>query len=110
MADETRIGDPLEQGRVPRARSPRRPSYEDYQRFVALAREAGPDVVRAGGSVVTEGAFAHGYFVRPDRAGRACRAITSSCANELFVPIVAVETVDSLDEALDAGQRHARSA
>ncbi len=73
-------------------------SYEDYQRYVAEARAAG-DVVKAGGAVLTDGARAHGYFVRPTvLAGlpRDHRLVRE----ELFVPIVAVEAVDSLDEAL----------
>ena len=73
-------------------------SYEDYQRYVALARQAG-DAVRAGGAVLTDGARAHGYFVRPTVLAGLPRD-HQLVREELFVPIVAVETVDSLDEAL----------
>jgi 1-pyrroline-5-carboxylate dehydrogenase len=73
-------------------------SYEDYQRYVALARQAG-DVVRAGGAVLTDGARAQGYFVRPTVLAGLPRD-HQLLREELFVPIVAVETVDSLDEAL----------
>ena len=56
--------------------------------------------MRAGGEVLRGDAFAHGYFVRPTiltglpRRPRALR-------EELFVPIVAVQAVGSLDEALE---------
>jgi 1-pyrroline-5-carboxylate dehydrogenase len=73
-------------------------SYQDYQRYVALAREAG-DVVRAGGALLTDGARAHGYFVRPTVLAGLPRD-HQLLREELFVPIVAVEKVDSLDEAL----------
>ena len=75
-------------------------SYEDYQRYVALAREAGAGVVRAGGEVVKDGAAAHGYFVRPTVLAGLPRD-HQLLRDELFVPIVAVEAVDSLDEALE---------
>jgi 1-pyrroline-5-carboxylate dehydrogenase len=75
-----------------------RQSYEDYQRYVSLARQTG-DVVRAGGAVLTDGARAHGYFVRPTVLAGLPRD-HQLLAEELFVPIVAVETVESLDEAL----------
>jgi 1-pyrroline-5-carboxylate dehydrogenase len=73
-------------------------SYEDYQRYVAVARQAG-DVVRAGGAVLTDGALAHGYFVRPTVLAGLPRD-HQLVREELFVPIVAVHAVDSLDEAL----------
>jgi len=74
-------------------------SYDDYQRYAALAREAGADVVRAGGKVVTDGDMTHGYFVRPT----VLTGLPSDhplVRDELFVPIVVVEAVDNLDEAL----------
>jgi len=92
----TKVGDPLLAGTFvgPLAT---RAGYEDYQRFIAMAGGA----VRAGGEVLRDGPFAHGYFVRP--------TVVSDLPHdhllmreELFVPLVAVETVDSLDEALRA--------
>src|SRR5262245_8777993 len=75
-------------------------SYGDYQRYVALARETGADVVRAGGAVVTDGEATHGYFVRPTVLAGLPRD-HKLLREELFVPIVAVEAVDDLDQALD---------
>jgi 1-pyrroline-5-carboxylate dehydrogenase len=76
-------------------------SYADYQRYVGLAQDAGAGVIRAGGAVLTDGARAHGYFVRPTvLAG--LPADHALLREELFVPIVAVQTIDSLDEALAA--------
>ena len=57
--------------------------------------------MRAGGDVVKDGALAHGYFVRPTVLAGLPRD-HQLMRDELFVPIVAVEAVDSLDEALDA--------
>jgi 1-pyrroline-5-carboxylate dehydrogenase len=97
LADETQLGDPLGKG-VFAGPVATQAGYEDFQRYMALAREAGPAVI-AGGRVVTDGAFAHGYFVRPTvlaglpRDHRLLR-------EELFLPVVAVETVGSLDEAV----------
>jgi len=75
-------------------------SYEDYQRYAALAREAGPQVLRAGGMTVKDGEAAHGYFVRPTVLMGLPRE-HQLVREELFVPIVAVEAVDSLDQALE---------
>jgi 1-pyrroline-5-carboxylate dehydrogenase len=99
-ADDIKLGDPLDKG-VFVGPVATRQSYQDYQRYVALARSAGPDVVRAGGAIVTDGAFAHGTFVRPTVLAGLPRD-HALIRDELFVPIVAVTAVDGLDEALDA--------
>jgi len=94
-ANETRIGDPLapETFVGPLAT---RASYDDYQRYVAQAGKA----VRAGGEVLRGDTFAHGYFARPTiLAGLPPEHALWS--EELFVPIVAVQAVASLDEALE---------
>jgi 1-pyrroline-5-carboxylate dehydrogenase len=103
-ANDTRIGDPLRPETFvgPLAT---RASFDDYQRYVALAGPA----VRAGGRVLRTGEdvwhtgedLSHGYFVRPTiLAG--LPADHALLREELFVPIVAVQTVGSLDEALEA--------
>jgi 1-pyrroline-5-carboxylate dehydrogenase len=74
--------------------------YADYQRFVALAAEAGPGVVRTGGRVLTDGAFAHGYYVAPTVLAGLPRD-HALVREELFVPMVAVTAVAHLDEALE---------
>jgi 1-pyrroline-5-carboxylate dehydrogenase len=98
LAGEVRIGDPLDKGTFVGPVATRQ-SYEDYQRYVAAARAAGAGVVRAGGEVLTAGAFAHGYYVRPTVLAGLPRG-HELLREELFVPIVAVQTVASLDQAL----------
>ena len=96
-ADDVVLGDPSKKGVFvgPVATAQ---SYEDYQRYSALARAAG-DVVRAGATIVKEGDMAQGFFVRPTVLSGLPRD-HQLLREELFVPIVAVEAVDSLDEAL----------
>ena len=99
-ADAVVLGDPLDKG-VFVGPVATRASYDDYGRYVAAARDAGAGIVRAGGHTVTDGPFAHGWFVRPTVLvglppdHRLVR-------DELFVPIVVVQPVESLDQALAA--------
>jgi 1-pyrroline-5-carboxylate dehydrogenase len=99
-ADAVVPGDPLDKGVFVGPLATRQ-SYADYQRYVDLARTAGADIVRAGGAVLTDGALAHGYFVRPTVLS-GLPAEHRLLQDELFVPIVAVAVVDSLDQALTA--------
>jgi len=96
-ADDVVLGDPLQKGVFlgPVATAA---SYEDYQRYAALAHEAG--AVRAGAKVIKDGDQAQGYFVRPTVLSGLPRD-HQLIRDELFVPIVAVEAVDSLDQALE---------
>jgi 1-pyrroline-5-carboxylate dehydrogenase len=98
MTEATKLGNPLEKG-VFAGPLATKAGYEDYQRFVGLAAAAGPGVIRAGGKVVTDGDFAHGYFARPTVLAGLPRD-HQLLREELFVPIVAVAPVASLDEAL----------
>jgi 1-pyrroline-5-carboxylate dehydrogenase len=97
VTNETRIGDPLQPDTFvgPLAT---RASFDDYQRYVA---QAGKAAVRAGGEVLGGDAFAHGYFVRPTIL-TGLPPDHPLVRDELFVPIVAVQPVGSLDEALEA--------
>jgi 1-pyrroline-5-carboxylate dehydrogenase len=97
-AEEVKLGDPLQKG-VFIGPVATEQSFEDYGRYVASARDAGKDVVRAGGRVVTDGELAHGFFVRPTVLAGLPRD-HQLIREELFVPIVSVEPVGSLDEAL----------
>ncbi len=99
-ADAIAPGDPLDKG-VFVGPVATKQSYEDYQRYVTLARAAGGGVIRAGAAVLTAGQLAHGYFVRPTVLAN-LPPDHQLLRDELFVPIVAVEIVDSLDEALAA--------
>ncbi len=96
MADETRIGDPLDRG-VFLGPLATRAGFEDYQRFVALA-QAGAKI-RTGGETLKGGLYQHGYFARPTILTDLPRG-HELWRTELFVPIVAVEAVRDLDEAL----------
>ncbi len=90
------IGDPLKK-EVFLGPLVNKSAYEDYQRFMAKARADG--TVLYGGNVLTHGEYAHGLFVEP--------AIITDLPQdhelvqgELFVPILYVAKVDSLDEAM----------
>jgi 1-pyrroline-5-carboxylate dehydrogenase len=98
LANDARIGDPLVKGTFLGPLATKQ-SHDDYQRYVAAARAAGADVVRAGGELVRDGDLAHGYFVRPTVLVGLPRG-HELLRDELFVPIVAVEAVANLDEAL----------
>src|SRR5690606_7760291 len=72
-------------------------AYNDYKRFMDKARADGE--VLYGGSALTEGDFARGYYVEP--------AIIAGLPhdhelvqNELFVPIVFVKKVEDLEQAM----------
>jgi 1-pyrroline-5-carboxylate dehydrogenase len=96
--EETRIADPLERTSYlgPLAT---KGSYEDYQRYMALARGAAGIEVRSGGNLLTEGAYAHGYFAQPAILTGVPRT-HELVKSELFVPILTVERVKTMDEAL----------
>jgi 1-pyrroline-5-carboxylate dehydrogenase len=98
LTEATKIGNPLDKG-VFVGPIATKAGYEDYQRFAAMAAAAGPDVVRTGGQVIKDGALAHGYFVKPTVLASLPRD-HALVREELFVPMVAVTTVDSLDDAL----------
>ena len=72
-------------------------SVERYERAVAQARMEG--TVHFGGTRLTEGALARGYFVAPTVATLPLES--SLFRDELFVPFLAVATVSSLDHALE---------
>jgi 1-pyrroline-5-carboxylate dehydrogenase len=72
-------------------------AYEDYQRYIHMARSDG--TVLLGGNTLTEGELANGYFVEP--------AIIEGLPDdhelvkkELFLPILYIAKVKTLDEAM----------
>jgi len=99
LADAVNPADPLDKG-VFVGPVATKQSFDDYQRYVAEARAAGPNVVRAGGAALVDGPRAHGYYVRPTVLADLPRG-HQLLTDELFVPIVAVETVGSMAEALE---------
>ncbi len=75
-----------------------RKAYDDYQRYMETAKADG--VVLIGGDVLTGDQFANGYFVEP--------AIVEGLPEEhelvkteLFLPILHIAKVKTLDEAMD---------
>ncbi len=96
------VGDPTER-QVFMGPVVNRKAYEDYQGYVAEAREGGE--IAFGGQVLTEGALADGFFAAPT-------VITDLPLShrlwevEMFLPIVAVHAVDSLDEAMNLANDH----
>ena len=72
-------------------------AYEDYQKYMAQARQDGQ--VLFGGSTLTDGDYAKGYYVQP--------AIVAGLPedhplvkNELFLPILHVAKVGSVEEGM----------
>lgn len=96
MTEAARVGDPLDKLTFvgPLAT---KAGFDDYQRYVAQARAGG--TIATGGEVLSEGVFAHGHFVKPTIVTDLPRS-HELWRTELFVPIVKVERVRSLDEAL----------
>ncbi len=72
-------------------------AYEDYKRFVEIAKRDGKVVL--GGERLTEGDQANGFFVAPTIV-EGLPQNHELVQNELFVPILAVLPVDTLDEAM----------
>jgi 1-pyrroline-5-carboxylate dehydrogenase len=91
-----KVGDPLERdtflGPVVHQQA-----YRDYQEFVEKARRDG--TILYGGNLLTDGAFGHGYYVEPTII-EGLPEEHELVKEELFVPILYVGEVDSLDEAL----------
>lgn len=96
LTEAAKVGDPTERhtfmGTVINKKA-----YEDYQKFMDKARADGEVLV--GGRVLSEGEFSKGYFIEP--------AIVEGLPedhelvkNELFLPILHIARVKSLDEAM----------
>ena len=74
-------------------------AVKTYERAVADARRDGGKIL-TGGRRLTDGEFAHGYFVEPTIID----GLPTShplFSEELFVPITVIGDVTSLDEAID---------
>jgi 1-pyrroline-5-carboxylate dehydrogenase len=97
LTEDARLGDPLERQTFLGPLATKN-SHADYQRFVEMARSGGK--IRTGGQVPREGNLQHGYFARPTIVSDLPRG-HELWKEELFVPILAVDTVRSLDEALE---------
>ena len=71
-------------------------SYRDYQEFVADLKAAGK--ILTGGKVLTDGAYARGYFCAPTIAEAPFDH--RLWKQEMFVPITTVGKFNDLDEAM----------
>jgi acyl-CoA reductase-like NAD-dependent aldehyde dehydrogenase len=71
--------------------------YEDYARYAALLRDSGSRIL-TGGEQLREGAFAHGYFVRPTLAEAPPEH--ALWQQEMFLPILMLHRVTCNDEAM----------
>jgi 1-pyrroline-5-carboxylate dehydrogenase len=72
-------------------------AYEDFQKFVDLA--SADNAVLQGGGVRTEGEFGKGYFVEPTIL-EGLPEDHELVKNELFLPILHLAKVKSMDEAM----------
>jgi 1-pyrroline-5-carboxylate dehydrogenase len=72
-------------------------AYRDYQNFCAELAQAGK--ILTGGKVLTEGAFANGYFCTPTVAVDV-PAEHHLWQDEMFLPIVMAAPIDSLEEGM----------
>src|SRR5215831_7409555 len=70
-----------------------------YERAIATAKTDG-GIVLTGGRRLTDGEFAHGYFVEPTIID-GLPVTHPLFSEELFVPITVLGDVSSLDEAID---------
>ena len=78
-------------------------AVKTYERATAQAKADGGKVL-TGGRRITEGEFAHGYFVEPTLID----GLPTShplFSEELFVPITVIGDVATLDEAIDLANR-----
>ena len=74
-------------------------AVKTYERAIAQAKADGGKIL-TGGRRLTEGDFAHGYFVEPTIID-GLPASHPLFSEELFVPITVVGDVTTLDEAID---------
>jgi 1-pyrroline-5-carboxylate dehydrogenase len=73
-------------------------AYQSYERAAEAARRDGK--VLAGGRTLREGELAHGYFVAPTVVDELPKQ-HALFREELFLPLVCLASVDSLEEALN---------
>jgi 1-pyrroline-5-carboxylate dehydrogenase len=91
-----RIGDPSQAG-VFLGPVIHERAYQSFERYVDLGRRDGR--VLAGGTLLREGDLAHGYFVAPTIVDGLPKDHVL-WREEMFVPIVCLAAVSSLEEAL----------
>lgn len=73
-------------------------AYHSFQKYVEMARQDGGELL-TGGQALTEGEMGHGYYVAPTIIDGLPKD-HFLVKEELFVPILVVVGVESLDEAI----------
>ncbi|MEE9384935.1 MAG: aldehyde dehydrogenase family protein [Nannocystaceae bacterium] len=97
MARATKIGDPTVDRNAFMGPLAHRTAFEDFQRHVSVARDSGKVVV--GGDTLRSPALSHGYFVEPTIV-LGLPEDHQLVRDELFVPLLCVQEVNSFEEAL----------
>jgi 1-pyrroline-5-carboxylate dehydrogenase len=97
MTRASKVGDPIRRDTFMGTLINQKAS-QDYQRYVAMARADGTLLV--GGNVLTEGELAKGYFVEPTIV-EGLPEDHPLVKTELFVPILHLARVKTLDEAME---------
>jgi 1-pyrroline-5-carboxylate dehydrogenase len=77
-------------------------AYEDFQRYVALAKKDG--VILTGGKVYVEGSCKDGYYVEPTIVDK-LHLNHFLFLNELFVPILVVAEVKDIRQAVEEANK-----
>lgn len=72
-------------------------AYKNFENYVSTAKKEGQIIY--GGQSLTEGNLSHGYFVQPTIVVNTPES-GYIIKNELFVPMLAVQGFDTLDEAI----------
>jgi 1-pyrroline-5-carboxylate dehydrogenase len=97
MTKAIKVGDPTERTTFMGTMG-HEEGYEKYQRFVEKARADGNVLV--GGRVLNDGDYAKGYYVTPTIV-EGLPEDHELVKNELFVPVLHLAKVSSLDEAME---------
>ena len=77
--------------------------YENVLRYIAIGRSEGAKLA-AGGAALTSGAHAQGYFIAPT-VFSGVKPEMKLAQEEIFGPVVAVFSADTLDEAIALANR-----
>jgi 1-pyrroline-5-carboxylate dehydrogenase len=97
VTNAIKVGDPTERttfmGTVGR-----KEGYDNYKKYIGMAQADG--TILAGGKLLTEGEMSKGYFVAPTII-EGLPEDHPLVKNELFLPIVYIAKVSSLDEAME---------
>jgi aldehyde dehydrogenase (NAD+) len=91
------VGNGLQQG-VTMGPAVNEQEFQGNLDYVRIAAEEGATIVH-GGSRLTDGDLAHGYFMQPTIIGRVTPAMRIA-REEVFGPVIAIIPVENFDEAM----------